>query len=154
VSEYQYALLFHLAGAVFFYGGQIVAAVALVKASRRERTAEVAALLSLAPLGVILVAAGAGVALLTGFWLLEVTGRSLGDGWIALSLGLLVLSTILGAAGGRSPKRARRLAEAGAPDDDPELRRLLRDPVSLGLNAAAAAAALAILVFMVWRPGF
>ena len=80
------------------------------------------------------------------------TGRSLGDGWIALALGLLVAATILGVAGGRSPKRARRLAEGGAADDDAELRRLLHDPVSLGLNAAAAAAALAILLLMVWRP--
>jgi uncharacterized membrane protein len=152
VSEYQWALLFHFGGVLLFYGGQIVAVLALATARRRRRTADVAALLSLAPLGVVLVGAGAVVALVTGFWLLEVTGRGLGDGWIALALGLLVASTILGAAGSRSPKRARKLAERGAPDEDPELRRLLHDPVSRGLNAAAAAAALAILVLMVWRP--
>ena len=67
MSEYQWGLLLHFAGALFFYGGQIVAVLALAKARRCRRTSEVAALLSLAPLAVVLVGAGAAVALVTGF---------------------------------------------------------------------------------------
>lgn len=93
--------------------------------------------------------------LVSGLWLIEETGHSLGDGWLALSLVLLVVAGALGAVGGRKAKRARLLAErqAGDAHADPAIRLLLRDRVSLAANAAAAAAALGVLVLMVWRPG-
>jgi hypothetical protein len=47
--------------------------------------------------------------------------------------------------------RARLLAERGG-DVGPELRRPLDDPLSLWQNAAAAAAYLAVLALMVWKP--
>jgi len=82
------------------------------------------------------------------------TRRSLGDGWISASLSLLVVSLLLGAVGGRKAKLARRLAESQAPEAPvgQEVRALLRDRTALGANVLAAAAALAILVLMVWRP--
>jgi uncharacterized membrane protein len=92
----------------------------------------------------------------TGLWLIEISEGifSLGDGWIAGTLGLLVLAFILGALGGRRLKRARVLAEGrqdGAPVED--IRALVDDTLSLALSYAAALAIVAGLVIMVWRPG-
>jgi uncharacterized membrane protein len=158
VSEYDWALLVHLVGVVLLFSGMAVAAVAHEGARRREQAGEVAALLGLTRAGVALVALGAILVLAGGFWLIEAShdAYSLGDGWIAASLGLLVLAFVLGAAGGQRPKRARRLAselaESGAAAS-PELRALLADRLSLGLNYLAALCVAVALVLMVWRPG-
>jgi hypothetical protein len=65
-----------------------------------------------------------------------------------------VVSLLFGAVGGRKAKLARRLAESQAPDAPVgrEVRALLRDRAALAANVIAAAAALGILVLMVWRP--
>ena len=72
------------------------------------------------------------------------------------SLALLVFALAAGAAGGQAPKRARRLAdELARAEDRPseELHALLRNSRADTLNWAAAAAAIAILALMVWKPG-
>lgn len=158
MTERDWALLLHVVGVVLLFSGMTVAAVAHEGARRREQAGEVAALLGLSRVGVALVAAGALLIVAGGFWLIEVSNGvySLGDGWIAASLGLLVLAFVLGAAGGQRPKRARRLAtqlaEDGAPAT-PELRSLLDDRFSLALNYVSAGCVAAALVLMVWRPG-
>jgi uncharacterized membrane protein len=104
---------------------------------------------------VALVPAGAVTALVFGFWLMDLSGLGLDDGWLAASLGLLVLSAVLGALGGQRPKRARLLAERSDTPDGPvpeEVRRLLADRLSDGLNVAATLAAVAVLLLMVWQP--
>jgi uncharacterized membrane protein len=146
----EVALFLHLLGVVTLFAGMAVAAVGLTAARRRERTEEIALLLGLTRIGVILVAAGLLLAVACGFWLLGLTEFDLGDAWVATALGLVVLGAILGALGGRRPKKARLLAEHGA--DPAELRRLLDDPLSLWLNVAAAAAYVAVLALMVWKP--
>ena len=100
----------------------------------------------------MLVAAGALLLVGTGLWLVEIWDGvySLGDGWIAASLGLLALSFVLGAIGGQKPKQARKLAEGGG---GAELRRLLDDRRADAFNYAAALAVIAALVLMVWKPG-
>ena len=158
MTERGWALLVHLAGVVLLFSGMAVAAAAHEGARRREHPGEVAALLGLTRTGVVLVAAG-GLALVgSGLWLIEVSEGvySLGDGWIAAALGLLVLAFLLGAFGGQRPKRARRLATRAADEGDErggELRALLDDPLSRALNYAAALAMIAALVIMVWKPG-
>jgi uncharacterized membrane protein len=154
VTAYDAALLLHLLAVIAFFAGAALATAAQLAAARRPRPGEVAAVLALARTGVVLVGAGALLVLVSGLWLIEETGHSLGDGWVALALGLLVAAGVLGAAGGRKPKRARLLAERQPADAplDPQIPALLRDRVSLALNAASGAAALAILVLMVWRP--
>jgi uncharacterized membrane protein len=159
VTTYEVALLFHLVAVIGFFSGVAVAAAAQLGAVRRQRPGEIAAVLGLARTGVLVVGVATLLVLATGLWLIEETGHSLGDGWLSLSLLLLVVAGALGAVGGRKPKQARKLAErqaaAGRGDSlppDPAIRTLLLDPVSLLANLLSAAAAVAILVLMVWRP--
>jgi uncharacterized membrane protein len=146
----EVALFLHLVGVVMLFSGMAVAAVGLTAARRRELPSEIALLLGLTRIGVVLVAAGLTLAVACGFWLLDLTEFDLGDAWVATALGLVVLGAVLGGLGGQRPKRARLLAESGA--DAKELRRLLGDRLSLGLNASAAASYLAVLALMVWKP--
>jgi|RhiMethySRZTD1v2_1073278.scaffolds.fasta_scaffold227459_2 uncharacterized membrane protein len=154
MTEYDWALLLHLAAVICFFSGMAIATAAQIGAWGRERSGDVAAVLSLARLGVLVVAVGLVLVVGSGLWLVDETRRSLGDGWISASLSLLVVSLLLGAVGGRKAKLARRLAESQAPEAPvgQEVRALLRDRTALGANVLAAAAALAILVLMVWRP--
>lgn len=151
---YEAALFAHLLGVVLFFAGMALAAAGLGAAQRRTLAGEVALLLRLTRWGVLLVAAGALLLLGFGFWLVELTPWELGDAWLGWALALFVVSALLGAIGGRRPKRARLLAERLPPHEEApqELRRLLGDPVATALNWAAAAAALAVLALMVWKP--
>jgi uncharacterized membrane protein len=158
LTERDWALLLHLVGVLLLFSGMAVAAVAQIGARRRGQTAEIAALLGLIRSGVAFVAAGGLVIVGSGLWLIEVSNGfySLGDGWIAGALGLLVLAFVVGAIGGQRPKRARLLAEGLAReggDTSSELRALLDDRLSLALNYAAALLVTAALVIMVWKPG-
>ena len=158
MTEREWALLLHLAGVALIFSGMSVAAVAHAGARRRERAGEIAALLGLTRAGVALLAAGAFVIVGSGLWLIEVSDGlfSLGDGWIAGALGLLVLAFVLGALGGQRPRRARLLAarlERQGETPAAEVRALLDDPLSRALNYAAALAVVAALVIMVWKPG-
>lgn len=152
---YDWALFLHLAGAILFFAGLAVAAVGHASARRVRRPSEVAALLGTARSGVALVGLGVLLVVGAGFWLLDLTVYGL-DGWILGSLALLALALGAGGVGGQAPKRARRLAERLARDrDEPsaELDAALRDRGADALNWTAAAAAVGILVLMVWKPG-
>jgi len=154
MSSYRLALLLHLLGVIGFFSGLAVAAAAQAAARRRERAGEIVALLAVARVGVVLVAGGFVLLVVAGLWLVDETAWSLRDGWLASSLGLLAASVLLGAVGGRKPKRARLLAERQPPAarPDAEIGRLLRDRPSWLANAAASAAAFVVLVLMIWRP--
>jgi uncharacterized membrane protein len=155
VSEYDWALFFHLLGVAFLAGGMAVAGVGLRAASRHERPSEVALLLGTARAGIVLVALGSVLVLVGGFWLIEVTGRGLDEGWLGGSLGLFAAGAVLGAIGGRRPKQARLLAERLAREGDqpsPELRRRVRDRLALAINAAAALGMTGVLLLMIWQP--
>lgn len=154
-SAYESALFLHILGAVLFFAGAAVAAVGLEAARRRERAAEIAMLLGLTRVGVLLVAAGAVLLLAFGLWLVDLGGWGYASGWIVAALTLFVLSVVLGAIGGRAPKRARLLATRLVADGsaDGELRRLLDDPRSLALNYGSGATALVVLALMVFKPG-
>jgi uncharacterized membrane protein len=156
VTRYELLLVVHVLGALLFFGGAFVAAVVFEAAARRERPAEVALLLGLARFGALIVLAGAVLVLGAGLWLASDIDQ-LGETWLVLSLVLFVAALGLGSAGGRRPKRARRLASelatAGAAESSSELQRLLRDPWSRASNYTSSALVIVILVLMVWQPG-
>jgi uncharacterized membrane protein len=154
VTSYDWALLLHVTGVIGFFSGMAIATAAQLGAWRRERAGEIAAVLALARVGVLVVAAGLVLVVGSGLWLVDETRRSVGDGWITVSLLLLLVSGLLGAVGGRKAKLARRLAESQPPAAaaDPAIVALLRDRAALAANLLASAAAVGILVLMVWRP--
>lgn len=157
MSASDWALLLHLLGVVSLFSGMAVAAVAQEAARRQERPREIAALLGQARVGVAFVAVGCIAILAGGFWLLGSSSEfSFSDGWVSAGLTLLVIALALGAAAGQRPKRARQLAMRLAREGDQpssELRDLLDDRASLWANYLAAAAVIAALVIMVWKPG-
>jgi uncharacterized membrane protein len=155
LTRYELALFFHLLGALLFVAGILLAGVAFEAARRRQRPAEIALLLGLTRVGVALVGFGALLLLGFGLWLVHLGGFGYGTGWIDAAIALYLVALVLGGIGGRRPKQARRLATRLAAEDEPvsaELRALLDDRLSLAANYASAAAVLAILVLMVFKP--
>jgi uncharacterized membrane protein len=155
LTRYELALFFHLLGALLFVAGIILAGVAFEAARRRQRPADIALLLGLTRVGVALVGIGALLVLGFGLWLVHLGGFGYGAGWVDAAIALYLAALVLGATGGRRPKQARQLATRLAGEDAPasaELRALINDPLSLAANYTSAAAVLAILVLMVFKP--
>jgi uncharacterized membrane protein len=151
----SWALFFHLLGAFLLVSGTVVAGVGLEAARRRQRPAEIAALLGLSRIGVLLVGAGTFLVVPFGLWLVHIGRWGYGSGWVDAAIALFAVVSVLGAAGGQRPKRARLLAEQLAREDSPEsagLRALLDDRVAITLNYVAAALLLAIVAIMVFKP--
>jgi uncharacterized membrane protein len=152
----DWALFFHLLGAFVFVAGVVVAGVAFEAARRRRQPREIALLLQLSRIGVLLVAAGAVLVLAFGLWLVHLGHWRYSAGWVDAALALFVAVSVLGAIGGRRPKRARLLAERlereGA-EESAELQALLDDRLALSLNYVSAALLVAIVVLMVFKPG-
>jgi uncharacterized membrane protein len=147
----------HLLGFAFLFSGMSIAGVAHAAARRRELPSQIALLLGLTRAGVLFVVAGSLMVLIGGFWLIEESNGfySLRDGWIGVSLLLLLGSFVLGGIGGQQPKRARLRAEELAREHDvpsEELRKMLDEPLALWLNYAAAAAIFVAFVLMIWKP--
>jgi hypothetical protein len=67
-------------------------------------------------------------------------------------LGLLSTASSASSMVSQARLTAARLAREGDLPGD-EVRVLLADPASLALNVAATAAAVAVLVLMIWQPG-
>jgi uncharacterized membrane protein len=156
-AAHDWALFFHILGALTLVAGVTVAGVAFEAARRRTRPDEVATLLGLTRVGVLLVVIGGVLVLAFGLWLVDLEEDiGFGDGWIDAALALFVAVMAVGAVGGQRPKRARKLAAQLARDGEPEtgeLRTLLDDRIALALNYLAAVLLLAILVLMVFKPG-
>jgi uncharacterized membrane protein len=147
----NWALFFHLLGAFLLVAGVAIAGVAFEAARRQQSVAGIALLLGLARIGVLFVAAGSMLVLAFGLWLVHLEQIGYGAAWVDAALGLFGVMALLGAIGGQRPKRARRLAEAGA--DSAAVRRLLDDRLTLGTNYLSAVLAIAIVVLMVFKPG-
>lgn len=149
-------LFFHLLGAFSFVAGTIVAGVAFETARRRRTPAEIALVLGLSRIGVLLVALGTLLTLGFGLWLVHLGHWGYGAGWVDAALGLLAPALVLGAAGGRRPRRARMLAGRLAAENgqvSTELRALLDDRTTLAINYLSALLLLAIVALMVFKPG-
>jgi uncharacterized membrane protein len=155
-SSENAALFLHLVGAFALIAGSCVAAVAFEAARRRTAPSEIALLLGLSRIGVALVGIGTLLVVVFGLWLVDLGDWSYRAGWVDGALALLVAAVALGAIGGQTPKRARklatRLASEGAPAS-PELRALLDDGRARAINYLSGVLLLAILVLMVFKPG-
>lgn len=147
-------LFFHLVGALLFVAGIVVAGVAFEAARRRDRPAEIALLLGIARAGVPLVLAGGLLLAAFGLWLVQLGKFGYGSTWVDASIALYAVALILGALGGRRPKRARQLATqlaAGALPLSVELRALLDDPAARTANYGSLAVVLVIVALMVFK---
>lgn len=152
----NWALLFHLLGALLLVAGVAVAGLCFEAARRRTEPGEIALLLGVGRVGVLLVGPGLLLVLGFGLWLIRLGHWGYGAGWVDAALALLVVMAVLGAIGGQRPKRARLLAERLAREgagESPELRALLDDRVTRALNDVSGLLLVAILVLMVFKPG-
>jgi uncharacterized membrane protein len=156
-ASHDWALFFHIIGALTLVAGVTVAGVAFEAARRRARPDEVATLLGLTRVGVLLVVIGGVLVLAFGLWLVDLEDDiGFGTGWVSAALALFVAVMAIGAVGGQRPKRARKLAAQLAREGKPEsgeLRGLLDDRIARALNYLAAALLVAIVVLMVFKPG-
>lgn len=148
-------LFLHISGALLFASGIVLAGAGFEGARRQARPEEIALLLGLSRLGVLLVMPGALLLLGCGLWLVHLEHFGFDAGWIQAALGLFIIALLLGAIGGRRPKRARKLAADLAQRGEvasAELRALLDDPASRAVNYASGSLVVAILALMVFKP--
>jgi uncharacterized membrane protein len=151
----HWLLFFHLLGAFSLVAGAAVAGTLQLAALRRERPSEILVLLRATRVGVVLVSAGALLALAFGLALASNLGYGFSPAWVRASLGLWVASVVTGALGGRTARHARHLAErlaAQGDDVSEELRALVGHRPSLWLSYVSSILIGAIVVLMVWRP--
>ncbi len=151
----NWALFFHLLGALLVVSGAVVATVGFETARARHRADEIALLLGLTRIGVALLACGALLVVPFGLWLVQIEHVGYGRGWVDTSAGLFVVAAALGAAGGQIPKRARLLAEQLAPGEGEtaELRALLDARGARALNYGSGLLMVAVVALMVFKPG-
>jgi uncharacterized membrane protein len=151
----SFALFCHLLGAFLLVGGMVVAGVAFEAARRAQTPEQIATLLGLARVGALLVAAGTVLVAAFGLWLVDLGGVGYSTDWLDAAVALFAVVIVLGVAGGRRPKHARRhaVAERDARGVSPELRRLLDDRAARTLNYLAALLIVAIVALMVFKPG-
>jgi len=151
----DWLLFLHLAGVLLFVGGSIGVTTLRVLAIGKERPSESAVLLrSTRPL-IPIVLVGLLLTLGAGFSLADDLGIPLDAGWLRWTYALVAWLIVVGGGAGRLDRRTRELAERCATDGDrptDELRRRLRDPVALTLDASMLVATIAIVALMVWKP--
>ncbi len=155
MSTLQWLLAFHVTGAFLFLGGSVAAAVLELLAQRAERPSEVALLLGIVRFVVVLVVAGAVLSLGFGLWLVHCLRLSYGTSWVVAAIVLLVVASVAGREGGKRERETRLLAVSLAEGGDApseELRRRLRDPLTLALSWGAGLIVVTILALMVWKP--
>jgi uncharacterized membrane protein len=155
VTTSQWLLMFHITGAFFLVGGSVAAAVLNTLSQQTDKPAEIALYLKLIRFALPLILLGAFLTLVFGLWLVHEDGYAFFTFWVIAALVLWVLSSALGAAGGRHQEKARELAEqlGAAEASSDELRTLLRDPRGNAMSWLAGLATLLLLVDMIWKPG-
>lgn len=151
-TTYNFALFFHLLGAITFFAGAVVAGVTFEVARRRTRAADVAALLAASRIGAAVLGVGGLLAGVFGLWLVHLGHWGYGSGWVTWAIGLYVVALVLGGAGGARPRQARMLATrlGDGPVSD-ELHASLNDPRALALNYISFAILIAIVALMVFK---
>ena len=158
MSKYDWLLFLHMSGAFLLLGGGAVAGTLNIAALRRDRPSEIVVLFGLIRIAVAMILAGGILAFVFGLWLVADSpwNYSYGDGWVIAAIVLLLVANALGALGGRRDDRTAQLAKELAASGDapsPELKALVRDPVSLALSYGSGLILVALLAIMIWKPG-
>jgi uncharacterized membrane protein len=156
VDTYRWLLALHVSGAFLLLGGAVLAGAFNISAVRSERPSEIALFLGLTRVAVVAIGVGALLTLVLGLWLVGDRDYSYGEAWVVLSLLLWAAAMAGGQMGGKRDKETRLLAErlaSEANEPTAELRSRLRDPVTIGLSWGSAAALVAVLALMIWKPG-
>jgi uncharacterized membrane protein len=156
LSTNDWLLFLHITGAFLLLGGGVVAGALNIAALRRDRPSEIVLLFGLIRIAVASIMIGTLLAFVFGLWLVHEVGYGYGDGWVIAAIVLLVVANALGGIGGRREEQtAKYAAELAARGDapSPELRRRVRDPVSLALSYGSGLVLVAILTIMIWKPG-
>jgi uncharacterized membrane protein len=156
LSTYDWLLFLHITGAFLLLGGGVVAGALNIAALRRDRPSEIVLLFGLIRIAVASIMIGTLLAFVFGLWLVHEVGYGYGDGWVIAAIVLLVVANAMGGIGGRREEQtASYAAELAASGDEPspELRRRVRDPVSLALSYGSGLVLVAILALMIWKPG-
>ena len=107
----DWLLALHVSGAFLFLGGGVLAAAFNVAAQRSERPSEIALFYGLTRIAVVMIAFGALMTLVLGFWLVSDQDFSFSDLWVVLSLILWFVAIGMGQAGGMRDRATRELAE-------------------------------------------
>ena len=156
---YEWLLVFHVTGAFLMLGGGTVAATLNLAAARRDRKpSEVVLLFGLIRIAVVALTIGAILAFVFGLWLVHQApfNYSYTEGWVIAAIILLIVSSVMGAVGGRRDERTARFAqELAATNDEPsaELLGRVRDPAALVLSYGSGVLLIAVLALMIWKPG-
>ena len=157
MDRYHWLLLFHMAGAFMVVGGATLAGIFNIAALRRERPSEIVVLFRLTRLAVVAVIVGMTLALAFGLWLVaDLDFIKWTNAWVISAIVLWFVANALGSNGGRRDRHARELAERLAAEGDqpsPELRAMMRDPITLAMSWGSGLAVVVILILMIWKPG-
>lgn len=157
MSTYDWLLFAHVAGAFAVVVGLVLLTGAAVVAGRRERPSEIAVALALTRANVLLFDVGGTVILVFGVLLvLDLDAYEITDGWIVTGLALWLLTAVAGTRAARTYRDARALAARLAEDGDgatAELAALVRSGRARALHAISAAALLAAVAVMIYKPG-
>jgi hypothetical protein len=153
VSFYDWMLALHLLSA-FAVGAALVLYSVLVFAGRRMTLEETRALFRLAPLGTILVVAGAALVLVFGVILaLDSDTFELWDGWI---IAAIILWAALGAVGQRTGTYytgVEKLAKQSDAGTEAEVLARLRASTGPTLHFVTVAIFVLLLLDMLFKPG-
>jgi hypothetical protein len=153
VSFYDWMLALHLLSA-FAVGAALVLYSVLVFAGRRMTLEEPRALFRLAPLGTILVVAGAALVLVFGVILaLDSDTFELWDGWI---IAAIILWAALGAVGQRTGTYytgVEKLAKQSDAGTEAEVLARLRASTGPTLHFVTVAIFVLLLLDMLFKPG-
>lgn len=154
----DWILALHLLAAFVLVGAVVALWVVVLAVRSADRPAAIDPPLRMVAVLQPMTAAGGVATLVLGIWLaLSLDAYEPWDGWIVASTVLWVVAAVSGETAGaryrRAGGRAAELARSGADAPDPELTAMARDGRSLGLHAVASAAAIAIIVLMIWKPG-
>jgi uncharacterized membrane protein len=157
MDRYQWLLVFHVTGAFLLLGGAVFAGILNAAALRRERPSEIVVLYRLTQIAVRSISIGMVLTLVLGIWLVvDLDYVKWSNTWVIVALVLWVVANALGGIGGRREKETRRLAERLASEGDapsPDLRAMMRDPLTLVLSWGSGVVVLGILAVMIWKPG-